>query len=80
MTNPYHVLIAPAAHRQIQELTPKTKKNVVKLLDSLAINPRPPVAHKIDGMTGLYCEQANSVRILYKVDDQEILILLVKHV
>lgn len=80
MANPYHILIAPTAHRQIQELVPKTRKNVIKLLDSLAINPRPPVSRKIDGMTGLHCEDINNLRIIYKVDDQEVLVLLVKPV
>ena len=79
MTKPYHILIAPTAHQQIRELVPKSKKTVIKLLESLAINPRPLGARKIEGMTGLYCEQVNHTRILYKIDDQEVLVLLVRH-
>ena len=78
MTKPYHILIAPKARQQIADLVPKNKKTVVKLLESLAINPRPPISHKIEGMTGLYCEEINHTRILYKIDEQEILVLVVK--
>jgi len=75
---PYHILIAPTAHRQIRELLPKNKKAVIKLLESLAINPRPADSRKIEGMIGLYCDEVSHSRVLYKIEDQEILILLVK--
>ena len=75
---PYHVKIAPVALRQIKALLPKYRKMIVKLAEALAINPRPPGAVKVEGMTGLYCEAVNHLRIIYKIEDQEILILLVK--
>lgn len=78
MATPYHVKIAPAAHRQIIELTPKFRKTIIKLIEALAINPRPPGVKKIEGMTGLYVEALNHLRLIYKVEDQEVLVLLVK--
>lgn len=78
MTTPYHVVIAPTAVNQLQALPPKYRKIIVKVCEALAINPRPPGAKKIDGMTGLYSENVNHLRVIYKVEDQEILILLVK--
>lgn len=78
MTTPYDVKIAPAAVRQIKSLQPKHKKMILKLADALSINPRPPGANKVEGMTGLYSEVVNHLRIIYKIEDQEILILLIK--
>lgn len=78
MTNPYYVKIAPAAAEQIRALALKNRKLVFKLLEALAINPRPPGAKKIEGMTGLYSESVNQLRLIYKIDEQEILLLLVK--
>lgn len=79
MTNtPYNVKIAPAALRQILALQNKQQKTIIKLIEALAINPRPPGVNKIDGMTGLYCEEVNHQRLIYKVEDQEVLLLLVK--
>ena len=75
---PYHVKIAPTALRQIQSLSPKYRKMIIKLAEALAINPRPPGANKVEGMTGLYSEAINHLRVIYKIEDQEILLLLIK--
>ena len=78
MTTPYHIRIAPMAKRQIKNLPSKHQKIIIKLAEALAINPRPPGAKKVDGMTGLYSEAVNAHRLVYKIEDQDILILLVK--
>ena len=78
MTTPYHVRIAPTAAAQIKALAGKHQKIIIKLAEALSINPRPPGAKKIEGMTGLYSETVNEHRLVYRVEDQEVLILLVK--
>ena len=75
---PYFIKIAPKAAQQIKNLSAKHRKLIFKLVEALAINPRPPGASKIEGMTGLYCESINHLRLIYKIDEQEILLLLVK--
>ena len=77
-TTPYNIKIAPTAAQQIQELPPKYRKIIIKLVEALAFNPRPPGVRKIEGMTGLHCEAIDHLRLIYKVEDQEILLLLVK--
>lgn len=79
MATPYHVKIAPAAHRQIHALSSKQQKMILKVIESLAVNPRPPGHRKIEGMTGLYSEDINHSRLIYKVEDQEVLLLLVRN-
>ncbi len=79
MTNtPYTVRIAPAALRHIFALPVKQQKTIIKLIEALGINPRPPGVTKIDGLTGLYCEHVEQHRLIYKVEEQEVLLLLVK--
>lgn len=75
---PYHIKIAPAAKRKIHSLSAKERKTLIKLIEALSINPRPPGVVKIEGMTGLYSETVNQHRLIYKVEDQEVLLLLVK--
>lgn len=75
---PYHIKIAPKAVQQIKMLSPKHQKLIIKLVEALAINPRPPGTKKVEGMTGLYCESVNHLRLIYKIEEQEILLLLVK--
>ena len=78
MATPYSVKIAPKAVEQIRELPQKQRKLVIKLIEALAINPRPPGAKKIEGMMGLYSEEMNSLRLIYKIDEKEVLFLLLK--
>ncbi len=78
MASPYHIKISPAAQRQILGLSAKTQKIIFKLVEGLAVNPRPTGAKKIEGMTGLYCNSIDHTRLIYKIEDQEILLLLVK--
>lgn len=78
MTTPYHIRIAPHAVLHIKTLSPKYQKLIIKLVEALAINPRPPGAKKINGMTGLYSEEIDHLRIVYKIEDQEIVLLLIR--
>jgi mRNA interferase RelE/StbE len=78
VASPYHIKISPAAQRQILGLSAKTQKIIFKLVEGLAVNPRPTGAKKIEGMTGLYCNNVDHTRLIYKIEDQEILLLLVK--
>jgi len=78
MQNPYHIRIAPSAHRQIKLLAQKQQRCLIKLLETLAINPRAPGATRIEGMTGLYCQEVAPTRIIYKVEEHEVLVLVVK--
>jgi mRNA interferase RelE/StbE len=78
VTTPYHIKISPVAAQQIKLLPVKQQKIVIKLAEALSVNPRPPGANKISGMTGLYSETVHPLRLVYKIDDQDILLLLVK--
>lgn len=78
VTTPYHIKIAPTAVQQIKTLQPKQQKIIIKLIEALAINPRPPDVNKITGMTGLYSESVQDLRLVYKIEDQEVLLLVVK--
>lgn len=78
VATPYHVKVAPAAARQIKELPLKQRKHLFKVAEALAINPRPPGAKKIEGMSGLYSETIHHMRLIYKIEDQDVLLLVVK--
>ena len=78
VVTPYHIRIAPKARRQVREMPVKDQKQLVKLIEALAINPRPAGAKKIEGLSGLYSDEINHHRLIYKIEDQEILILMIK--
>jgi mRNA-degrading endonuclease RelE of RelBE toxin-antitoxin system len=80
VSTPYHIKISPVAVQQIKQLPVKQQRVVIKLAEALSVNPRPPGANKVSGMTGLYCETVHPLRLVYKIEDQEILLLLVKQI
>ena len=77
-TTPYEVKIAPKAVEQIKLLSLKDRKLLIHLIEALAVNPRPPGAKKVQGMTGLYTESVSPLRLIYKIEEQEIWLLLVR--
>lgn len=78
VATPYHIKVTPQAQRQIRTLPLKSQKTILQLAEALAINPRPPGANKIDGMMGLYSHDLNPLRLLYKIEDQDVLLLSVR--
>lgn len=78
VTAPYHIKLSPAAFRYLKTLNHKQQKILVHLIETLAINPRPPGVNRIEGMIGLYRDTIDHSEIIYKVEDQEVLILIIK--
>jgi mRNA interferase RelE/StbE len=78
MTTPYDIKIAPIAHRQFLTQPPKVQKDILRLLDALSVNPRPPGTKKIEGLMGLYANPMDGLRLVYKIEDQVIFLLLIK--
>lgn len=77
MATPYHIKVTPNAQKQIRALAPKMQKTIIQLAEALAINPRPGSAEKIEGMTGLYRQGLHPLSLLYKIEDQDVLLLAV---
>lgn len=78
MATPYHVKVTPNAQKQILALSSKLRRPIVQFAETLAINPRPQGATKIEGMTGLYSQELPPLRLIYKIENQDIILLAVK--
>ena len=79
MTNkPYDIQIAPSAAMSIRNLPSKDQKHLLRVIEALAINPRPPGSEKVDGMVGLYQEPIDEWQLIYKIEEHEVLVLLLK--
>jgi len=74
----YAILLAPPAERQLKALTASTQKRIVKRLKSLHHDPRPQGVKKLAGEDALYRIREGSYRIIYKVQDKELIVLVVK--
>jgi mRNA interferase RelE/StbE len=74
----YSILLAPPAERQLKSLTEPAQKRIVKRLKSLRENPRPQGVKKLTGEEDLYRIREGDYRIIYTIQDKELIVLVVK--
>lgn len=74
----YSILLAPPAERQFKSLTESVRKRIVKRLKSLRENPRPQGVKKLAGEEVLYRIREGDYRIIYTIQDKELIVLVVK--
>lgn len=74
----YEVEITPAAKRQIKKLTKSIQQLIVKRLEELVENPRPPGVLKMETEENLYRVRVGDYRIIYQIQDLMLLIVVVK--
>jgi mRNA interferase RelE/StbE len=73
----YRVLIKTSAARELEALPTKDRKLVVKRIQALGDNPRPPGCQKLSGEEK-YRVRQGPYRILYLIEDDEIIVVVVK--
>jgi mRNA interferase RelE/StbE len=74
----YEVLLAPAAERQLRKLDPHGRRRVQAAIDLLAMEPRPPAARQLVGGAGEWRVRTGDYRIIYEIQDQQLLVLVIK--
>jgi mRNA interferase RelE/StbE len=74
----YTVKVAPAAEHQLKTLPKPIRTQIGRRIDKLADHPRPHGVEKITREDDLYRVRSGDYRILYKINDQELLVLVVK--
>lgn len=74
----YRVEVAPAAERDIKRLPRPIQIQIIRRIDKLADDPRPHGVEKITGSDHTYRVRSGDYRILYTINDRELLVLVVK--
>ncbi|MEQ1628339.1 MAG: type II toxin-antitoxin system RelE/ParE family toxin [Nitrospira sp.] len=73
----YSILLAPPAERQLKALTEPVQKRIVKRLRMLKENPRPQGVKKLAGEEDLYRIREGDYRIIYTIQDKQLIVLVV---
>ncbi len=68
---------ASAAHELDGVGTKADRRSLVRRMERLADDPRPPGCAKLTGR-GLYCVRQGRYRIVYEVRDAEIVVLVIR--
>jgi mRNA interferase RelE/StbE len=74
----YRVELTPAAVRDLKKLDRRTQEQVGKAIDGLAGNPRPRGVKALQGDPSILRLRSGVFRILYRIEDREILILVIR--
>ena len=74
----YQIEFSRQADRQFRNLPSQIQQRLKSLIDSLAATPRPYGSEKLSGTDQLYRLRVGDYRIVYTVEDDRLLVLVVK--
>ncbi len=74
----YQIELSKRANRQLSKLDPDSQSLIVAAIDDLAHEPRPFGVKKLKGEESVYRIRARDYRILYDIQDDELIVLVVK--
>ena len=74
----YTISLDPAAARELKKLDPRLCQELGIVISALADDPRPPRAKKLIGSASSYRIRVRDHRILYRITDRELLVLVVR--
>lgn len=73
----YSVRIKRSAAKELETVPPKDRKRIIKRIEGLAREPRPPGCEKLSGEEKYRLRQGD-YRILYEIVDKELIVTVVK--
>jgi mRNA interferase RelE/StbE len=73
----YKIVIKRSAAKELQKITPKDRDRLIECIRDLATDPRPTNFKGLSGQ-GKYRIRQGNYRILYRVEDDVLIITVVK--
>ncbi len=74
----YHIEFVKQAAKQFKSLPSQEQKRIQPKIDALATEPRPAGVVKLKGEENLYRIRVGDYRVIYNVQDERLLVLVVK--
>jgi mRNA interferase RelE/StbE len=74
---PYKIIVKQSVLRDFRKIPKKDIKRILKAIQALAENPRPPHSKKLSGQDRYRLRQGN-YRILYSIEDEKLIVCVVK--
>ena len=73
----YRLLIKPSAAKEIEASPKKDRMRIIKRIQELSSDPRPPGCEKISGRADKYRVRQGAYRIVYAISDVELTVCVV---
>lgn len=74
----YRIIIDDEALKELEMLPKKLQRQIAAKIDALAHNPRPTGCEQLKGRADLLKIRSGDYRIVYKVEDDRVLVLVVR--
>lgn len=74
----HRIELTPRAKRDLKKLPGDARSRIQSHIDALALEPRPHGVVKLEDETNLWRIRVGAYRILFKVHDEVLLVLVVK--
>ena len=70
----YAVVFARSARKELQNLDPHVARRILRQIEALVANPRPPGVVKLEGASDLWRIRVGEWRVVYRIVDRDHLI------
>ncbi|MGA0555450.1 type II toxin-antitoxin system RelE family toxin [Larkinella sp. VNQ87] len=74
----YRIEFTTSASRQLKKFDKVTQARLVRQISELASQPRPPGVKKLESKEDLYRIRVGDYRVIYTINDSELLVLVVR--
>ena len=74
----YNILYKKSVEKELRKLPKPTLTAIVSKIQKLAENPKPNGSVKLRGATNLYRIRHSDYRIIYRINDGELVIIVIK--
>lgn len=73
-----HTVDLQLVQKTMDRMETSARKRILRAANSLAHNPRPPGARKLSGMADTWRIRVGDYRILYTIEDDQLIVLVIK--
>jgi len=74
----YTVQVRPAARKQINAITPPDRARILRKVEALADDPRPPGVRKLTGADAHWRLRVGDYRVVYAIRDEQLLVTVLE--
>ena len=74
----YRIEVSATAERQIRKLPRADQVRVVRVIQTLAADPRPAGSRKLSGHDDVFRVRVGRYRVLYSIEDRRLIIIVLK--
>jgi mRNA interferase RelE/StbE len=74
----YRIEVSATAERQIRKLPRADQIRVIRVIQALSMNPRPPGCRKLSGYDDVFRMRSGRYRVLYSIEGKRLVIIVLK--